>query len=90
MAYLLSSERPARAAATLNPISGLLRWLAKVRAERAQRLALHNLLDFDAALLKDLGIDRQDVVDAMHNPPRTAGETLAARRALSARNWLNP
>jgi uncharacterized protein YjiS (DUF1127 family) len=89
MALLLSSERPAVAAVTLNPIKGLIRWLATARAQRAQRIALTNLLEFDAALLEDLGINRQDVVDAMRNPPRTAGEALAARRALSARNWLS-
>lgn len=88
MAFLLPSERPAVAAVTLNPIDGLFRWLAKARAERVQRIALANLLEFDAALLEDLGINRQDVVDAMRDPPRTAGQTLAARRALSARNWL--
>lgn len=89
MALLLSSERPAVAAVTLNPIKGLLRWLATARARRAQRIALTNLLEFDVALLEDLGINRQDVVDAMRNPPRTAGEALAARRAASARNWLS-
>jgi uncharacterized protein YjiS (DUF1127 family) len=91
MAFLLSSERPAVAAVTFNPVTGLFRWLAKARAERAQRLALANLLELDAALLDDLGIDRQDVIEAMHNDsPGTAGRTLSARRAASARNWLNP
>jgi uncharacterized protein YjiS (DUF1127 family) len=90
MAFLLSSERPAVAAVTLNPIRGFVRWLAKARADRAQRVALANLLEFDAALLNDLGINRQDVVEAMRNAPPKAGETLAARRAQSARNWYNP
>lgn len=90
MAFLLSSERPAVAAVTLNPIKGLVRWLAKARARRAQRVALTDLLEFDAALLDDLGINRQDVIDAMRSPRRPAGETLAARRAASARNWLSP
>ena len=89
MAYLLSGERPARAAVTVNPITGLFRWLAKARAERAQRVALQNLLEFDAALLDDLGINRQDVIDAMRSSQRGAGERLAARRATSARKWLN-
>lgn len=90
MAFLLSSERPAVAAVTFNPVSGLFRWLAKARAERAQRVALANLLEFDAALLDDLGINRQDVVEAMRNPPPKAGEALAIRRAHNARNWSNP
>ncbi|MHB1110803.1 MAG: DUF1127 domain-containing protein [Devosia sp.] len=90
MAFLLASERHAAAAVTYSPIRGFCRWLAKARAERARRIALANLLEFDAALLEDLGINRQDVVDAMRDPPRTAGQTLTARRALSARNWLSP
>lgn len=90
MAFLLSSERPAVAAITFNPFKGVMRWLAKARAERAQRVALANLLEFDAALLDDLGINRHDVVEAMQNPPPKSGETLAARRAYNARNWLNP
>jgi len=89
MALLLSSERPAEAAFTLNPVKGLFRWLARSRAERAQRLALTNLLEFDAALLEDLGINRQDVIDAMRSRQRPAGETLAARRAASSRTWLS-
>lgn len=89
MAYLLSGERPAHAAVTTNPFQGLVRWLARARTARAQRTALQNLLELDAALLDDLGINRHDVAEAMRNPPRSAGEALAARRALNARNWLN-
>lgn len=87
MAFLLASERPAVAAVTSSLFRGVFRWLANARAERAQRLALANLLEFDAALLNDLGINRQDVVEAMRNPPPKAGETLAARRAQNARHW---
>ena len=90
MAFLLSSERPAVAAVTVNPLRVLARWVARARAARAQRLALADLLEFDAALLADLGIDRQDVVDAMRHPPAQAGAELAARRARSAHNWYNP
>jgi len=90
MAFLLSSERPAVVAVTLSPIKGLFRLLAKARAERTQRLALASLLEFDAALLDDLGIDRQDVIKAMNSAPDAAGKTLAARRAARARNWRNP
>ncbi len=90
MAFLLASERPAVAAVTFSPFKGLFRWLAKARAQRAQRIALENLLEFDAALLNDLGINRHDVIDAMRTPPPKAGETLAARRAHNALNWYNP
>jgi uncharacterized protein YjiS (DUF1127 family) len=90
MAFLLSSERPVVAAVTFNAVKGLLRWLGRVRAERAQRVALANLLELDAAMLDDLGIDRQDVIQAMNSTPDAAGKTLATRRATSARNWRNP
>jgi uncharacterized protein YjiS (DUF1127 family) len=88
MAYLLSSERPALAAAQFNPVSRVFAWLAKARATRAQRVALENLLEFDASLLDDLGINRGDVISALQNP--RSGQALAARRAQSSRNWLNP
>lgn len=88
MAYLLSSERPAVAAAQTNPMNAIFGWFAKVRTVRAQRRALENLLEFDAALLDDIGIQRQDLFDAMHSP--RAGQTLSQRRAAASRNWLNP
>jgi uncharacterized protein YjiS (DUF1127 family) len=88
MAYLLSSERPAVAAARTPLLTMLFGWVAKVRANRAKRRALVNLLDFDAALLDDIGINRQDLFDAMHSP--RSGQTLAQRRANASRNWLNP
>jgi hypothetical protein len=88
MAYSLSSERPAMAAAQTNPVKALFGWLAKGRAVRAQRLALENLLEFDAAMLDDIGVTRQDLFDAMQTS--RVGHTLAQRRAASARHWLNP
>lgn len=87
MAYLLSSERPTMAAAQ-SPTFPLFGWFAKLRAARAQRRALENLLDFDSALLDDIGINRQDLFDAMQSP--RSGQTLAQRRANAARHWLNP
>ena len=87
MAYSLSSERPTMAAAQ-TPVTSFFGWLAKVRTARAQRRALENLLDFDSALLDDIGINRQDLFDAMQT--RRAGQTLSQRRAAAARNWLNP
>jgi uncharacterized protein YjiS (DUF1127 family) len=88
MAYLLSSERPAMAAAQTNIMTRLFGWVAKANATRAKRRALENLLDFDVALLDDIGINRQYLFDAMHSP--RSGQTLAQRRAAAARNWLNP
>ncbi len=87
MAYLLSSERPAVAAAQSNSIRTFLAWIAKVNAARARRRALVHLLEFDDAMLDDIGIRRSDLFDAMHSP--YAGQTLSQRRAAAARHWLN-
>jgi uncharacterized protein YjiS (DUF1127 family) len=87
MAYLLSSERPAVAAAQSNPIRSLFAWIAKANAARARRRALVSLLEFDDAMLDDIGIRRSDLFDAMHSP--RAGQTLAQRRAAAARHWLD-
>lgn len=89
MAFLLSSERPGVAAVTPGFFQAFLAWVAEQRANRAQRIALSNLLDFDAALLADLGIDRQDVIEALQRPQADAGKQLADRRAESSRNWLS-
>ena len=90
MAYsLLFSERPSVAAIPTNPFRAFLAWLAAARAKRAQRVALSDLLEFDAALLDDLGIDRQDVVDALRRGPEDAGRELAARRAHASTDWLS-
>lgn len=88
MAYSLSSERLSVAAIRFNPARALMAWIGSLRARHAQRVALSNLLEFDAALLDDLGIERSDVVDALQNPARNVGARLSARRARSARDWL--
>ena len=89
MAFLLSSERPAAASATLNPVSALFAWVAERRAKRAQHVALSNLLELGPDLLADLGIDRQDVLDALQDPSGQSGRLLAARRAQKSRRWLS-
>lgn len=88
MAYSLSSERPAVAAAQSNPIKAVFAFFAKRNADRAKRRTLGNLLELDDALLADIGVTRNDLYDAMHSP--RAGQTLNQRRAAAARNWLNP
>lgn len=88
MAYSLSGERPAMAAVPTLPFSGFFAWLAKTKARRTQRVALAALLDFDDAMLDDLGINRQDVVDAIGHHPAGGGAFLHARRASRARSWF--
>ncbi|HEV7276919.1 MAG TPA: hypothetical protein VGN80_11580 [Devosiaceae bacterium] len=88
MAYLLSSERPTAAARPVHPLRALFRWLGELRAERARRLALLSLLELDNSRLDDLGIDRQDLFDALHDRSRNTGEKLSQRRARSSSHWL--
>ena len=90
MVHLLSSERPSMAAASSNPFIALVKWFAKMRANRARRVALQSLLDYDNARLDDLGINRQDLFEALESPSQRPGLRLAQKRAESSRNWLNP
>ncbi len=56
------------------------------RVRRAQRIALVTLMDMDAARLDDLGLNAQDVAEALSAPP-PATRVLDARRAERARTW---
>lgn len=89
MAYSLGSERPSVAAVTLHPIRALLAWIADQRAKHARRVALSRLLELDAAMLDDLGIERQDVVEALRHPDARVGHALAAKRARASYDWLS-
>ena len=56
------------------------------RVRRAQRVALVSLMDMDASRLDDLGLNAQDVVEAL-SAPAPATRVLDARRAERARTW---
>ena len=84
MAYSLPGERPVTGAFAVSPISRLIGWLGKILAARRQRISLAGLLEFDEHRLHDLGVSRQDVVDAMRQPNRSAGPILTARRSRNA------
>lgn len=86
MAFLLSSERPIDAALPQNPILGLVRMMQKAREVRLQRVALNDLLHYEPHRLDDLGITRQDVIDALARS-HSQGEELASRRARRAKAW---
>lgn len=88
MAFLISGMRLETAAGAFHPLRALVRALDKIRAERTQRLALNTLLSFDDARLDDLGINRQDLFDAMQADPVDRGAKLNARRARRARAAL--
>lgn len=90
MVHLLSSERPSMAAASSNPFVLLVSWFAKARARHARHVALESLLEYDSARLEDLGINRQDLFEALNTPSQRPGLRLSQRRAESSRNWLNP
>ncbi len=91
MAYsLLFGERPLAPATSTKsgPLHMLFGWYANARERRVQRLALSALLELDAAMLEDLGIEREDIIEALHQPHR-AGARLASRRAQRADHWLS-
>jgi uncharacterized protein YjiS (DUF1127 family) len=89
MAYSsLFDERPDEAVSSVAPLKALAAWIRNLRARHAQRVALSTLLDFDQTLLDDLGIDRQDVLEALDHRTGVAGSSLAARRARQAEDWL--
>ena len=56
------------------------------RVRRAQRIALVSLMDMDTSRLDDLGLNAQDVVEAL-SAPAPATRVLEARRAERARTW---
>jgi uncharacterized protein YjiS (DUF1127 family) len=89
MVHLLSSERPSMAAAPSNPFVAVANWFARARARRTQRVALESLLEYDSSRLEDLGINRQDLFEALDSPSQRPGLRLSQRRAESSRHWLN-
>jgi hypothetical protein len=56
------------------------------RVRRAQRIALVTLMDMDASRLDDLGLNVQDVVDALHTQP-VQTKVLETRREARAATW---
>ena len=89
MALVLSGERPVAAASSLNPLRMVANWFAQFRAERHQRVALKSLLDLDPHRLRDLGIERSDLFDAMRAEQRPT-KLLADRRSFRLGDQLNP
>lgn len=67
----------------------IARRFAAYRTRRAQEIALGTLLAMDAGRLDDLGINAQDVIDALQSPP-PASRVLDARRAERATAWTAP
>ena len=91
MVFSLQGERPRLAVVPAAPLRALFAWIAEARARRSRRAALMQLLDFDASMLNDVGIDRDAVVAALRHPEADAVRLLLhARTARSSRDWLSP
>lgn len=56
------------------------------RSRRARRIGLLTLMDMDAGRLDDLGLNAQDVADALAARP-PAPVLVAARRAIRGMSW---
>jgi uncharacterized protein YjiS (DUF1127 family) len=87
MAFLLSSERPAVADSSPISFAAFAHWLRMANAKRARRTTLQSLLDMEEFRLDDLGINRQDLIEAITAPQHGAA-LLHERRAESARRWF--
>ena len=87
MAFLVAGERPDSAARSTASLPRLWTWVTRAYAAHRQRVALRALLQFDEHRLNDLGISRQDVIEALSR--RYAGaDPLSTRRARRAKAWL--
>jgi len=84
MALSLPGERSVAAGSPFHPFAAFSRWLAANRAARARRVALSSLLELDEVQLRDLGIARHDVVQALRHKNRAPGPILCAARARNA------
>jgi uncharacterized protein YjiS (DUF1127 family) len=86
MALSLPGERSIAAGSRINPVRALVAWIAQTWALRARRKTLQELLALDPARLRDLGLNRSDIVDAMEaGNGRTSGMILNAARSRSAK-----
>lgn len=85
MALSLPSERSLAAASPAHPFAAIVLWIAQVKAARNRRVALHALLELDAARLTDLGISRQDITLALATKDSSAVMALNTARARNAR-----
>lgn len=87
MALSLDGERSIAAASSANPIRVVLAFLARRAARLRQRRAVVEMLDLDAARLRDLGVTRADIAEALKaEKGRAPGMVLNAARARAARS----
>ncbi|NMA97988.1 MAG: DUF1127 domain-containing protein [Phyllobacteriaceae bacterium] len=87
MALSLSSERSLAAGSHAHSTRGFTAWIARIVANRRRQAALKDMMAMDDALLRDLGVTRGDIADAMQaRDGVTPGMMLHAARARSARS----
>ena len=84
MTLSLPGERSIAAATPASPFAFITRVRANARAARARRTALAALLELDSDRLDDLGINRQDVMEALASKSSRPGAALSAARSRSA------
>ncbi len=84
MAISLSSERPIVAAGTTGFAAQVRSFFQKAVAMRARRAALATLLELEQHRLDDLGLCRQDLIDALRSPSSNTGRQLAHKRSVRA------
>jgi uncharacterized protein YjiS (DUF1127 family) len=82
---MTATARATAASIISNAFDAIVREVRTARSRRAQRLALVALMDMDASQLDDLGLNLQDVAEALQSPP--AAPVLNARRAQRAATW---
>ncbi len=86
MALSLPGERSVAAGSPARPFGAVFAWIVQAKRNRDRRVALNALLELDGHRLRDLGISRNDIADAMApENGRTPGMVLNAARARSAR-----
>jgi len=84
MTVTFATEAPASFAAAA--FKALVESIRNQLAQRAQRATYARLLEMDASQLDDLGIDSQDLREALGDPART-GRRLDANRRARALGW---
>jgi uncharacterized protein YjiS (DUF1127 family) len=91
MLYSPPSTQPAEVVrkTAVNSIWVIFSSISAWHRKSAQRRALRSLLQYDAHMLEDLGINRSDLFDAF-DEPSWAAHGLDLRRARRATSWLPP
>ncbi len=84
MALSLDSGRPLAASARFSLFALVLDWAATARIARKRRRTLKVLLTMDDARLHDIGLERQDLHDAVRSMREGRRFDLEANRARRA------